>query len=154
MTAVARINHVGITVDDMDEALAFWRDLLGLELQGRGEVARPHLDEIIGVGSTRIEWAELAVPGGTMIELFRYLTPAGETLRQRPCDTGAQHACLEVTAIGPLVERLHEAGIATRSAAPVTIPLGDWSGWTCVYVEAPGGVTVELVEPPDEREEG
>lgn len=149
MTPVTRINHVGISVDDMDEALVFWQELLGLELEGRGEVTRPHLDEIVGVDGIRIEWAELAVPAGGKLELFRYLEPRGDTLRQRPWDTGAQHVCMEVTSIRSLVERMQAAGIELRSRAPVTIPVGDWHGWTSVYVVGPGGVTVELVEPPE-----
>jgi catechol 2,3-dioxygenase-like lactoylglutathione lyase family enzyme len=69
--AVRALNHASFTVSDIDRALAFWHELLGLELLGRGDACYPHLDEIIGVGTTRIEWAELAIPGGGFVELFR-----------------------------------------------------------------------------------
>ena len=79
--SVRRLNHVSLTVADIDASLAFWHDVLGLAVLGRGVVEYDHLDRIIGVGHTRIEWAELAIPGGTILELFRYLEPEGHPIR-------------------------------------------------------------------------
>ena len=64
MSQVVSFNHFNVTVSDMDRSLGFWQDLLGLELLGRGVVEYPHLDRIVGLENTRIEWAELALPGG------------------------------------------------------------------------------------------
>jgi lactoylglutathione lyase len=147
-STVGTLNHVSVTVARLDRALAFYEGLLGLEVLGRGDVAHPHLDEIVGVGPTRIRWAELAIPGGLMLELFEYIEPEGVPLEQRPCDPGAMHICLEVEALDTLVERLHGDGIATRSPAPVRIPLGDWEGYRSIYVIDPDGITVELLERP------
>jgi len=146
--AVGKLNHVSVTVADLDRSLRFYEGLLGLRLTGSGEVAYPHLDEIIGVGPTRILWAELDVPGGTMLELFQYVEPTGSPLEQRPCDPGAVHICLETDELDELVERLRSAGVRTRSPAPVRIPFGDWEGFRAIYAVDPDGVTVELVERP------
>ncbi len=148
---VTRLNHVAVTVADMDRALAFWRDTLGLHLIGRGTVRKRHLDEIVGLTGTEIEWAELQVPGGALIELFCYLEPRGaDTLPAAPNDRGATHVCLEVTGIDELFTTIVAGGYATRSAAPVEIPEGDWRGWRDLYVESPDGVIVELSEAPRE----
>ena len=112
--AVTRLNHVSITVADIDRSLGFWHDLLDLPLHGRGFSEAGHLEAIVGIGPARIEWAELDLPGGQMLELFRYLEPSGGQVRPAPNDAGATHVCLEVDDIEGLVERLKAAG---RSAA-------------------------------------
>lgn len=145
---ITAFNHGGVTVADLDASLAFWCDLLELELLGRGEVAYPHLDEIIGLGPVRLRWAELAIPGGGMLELFEYVEPQGTRLAQRTCDPGAAHLCFEVQGIDAIVERCRAAGVTTRSDRAVRIVSGDWIDWRCLYMVDPDGFTVELVERP------
>jgi catechol 2,3-dioxygenase-like lactoylglutathione lyase family enzyme len=145
---VTRLNHVSITVADIDRSLGFWHELLGLPLRGRGFSEAEHLAAIIGIGPVRLEWAELDLPGGQMIELFRYLEPVGAQVRPRANDAGATHVCLEVDDIDDLVERLRAAGVPLRSDGAVRIADGDWAGWRDVYAADPDGVTVELSEPP------
>jgi catechol 2,3-dioxygenase-like lactoylglutathione lyase family enzyme len=145
---ITGFNHFGVSVTDMDGALAFWRDLLGLQLLGRGVVEYEHLDKIVGLGGTRIEWAELALPGGGLVELFRYLSPGGRRLGGEVNDAGKIHLCLEVNDLDGLLTRLHGAGVRSAYPAPVEIPKGDWRGFRCVYVFAPDDVVVELVERP------
>jgi catechol 2,3-dioxygenase-like lactoylglutathione lyase family enzyme len=146
---VAGLNHVSVTVRDMERSLAFWRDGLGLPLTGRGVVEREHLDRIVGLEQTVIEWAELALPRG-MIELFRYVRPPGADLTRphRPNDPGSVHICLEVVGVDAILASLKQRGYASRSPSAVTIPDGDWAGWRDVYVESPDGVIVELSEGP------
>lgn len=146
--SVGRLNHVSLTVTDIDASLAFWRDVLGLAVRGRGVVEYDHLDRIIGVGHTRIEWAELAIPGGTVLELFHYLEPEGHSIRPGPADPGSIHICLEVDGLALLVGQIHESGYTTRSPQPVEIPFGDWKGFRDIYVTDPDGAIVELTEAP------
>ncbi|MCY3950997.1 MAG: VOC family protein [bacterium] len=148
MSQVVAFNHFNVTVSDMDRSLVFWRDLLGLDLLGRGIVEYRHLDEIVGLENTRIEWAELALPGGGMIEVFRYHRPVGSAVRPRIPDPGCTHVCLEVEGLDRLVERLRDAGVNTRSRRAVRIPFGDWKDVKSIYVQDPDGVTVELIEQP------
>ena len=145
---VAGLNHVGLSVSDLDRSLGFYCDLLGLGLRGRGVAERKHLDAIIGLGPVRLEWAELDVPGGGMLELFRYLRPEGTPRAGRTCDPGDVHVRLQVLGLGDVVARLAAAGVPRRSAAPVVLEGGDWSGWSAIYVSDPDGVTVELVQSP------
>jgi catechol 2,3-dioxygenase-like lactoylglutathione lyase family enzyme len=145
---IVRQNHFSITTSDIERSLAFWRGLLELDLIGRGEIAAPHLDAVIGLGPTRLLWAELAVPDGGMLEIFQYLAPLGTEIRARTCDPGSVHVCFEVTDLDALVDKLRAAGVPMRSSEPVTIPTGDWRGWRDIYVEDPDGVTIELSERP------
>ena len=150
MSQVVAFNHFNVTVSDVDRSLAFWHGLLGLELLGRGIVEYPHLDEIVGLENTRIEWAELALPAGGMIEVFRYHRPVGSAVRPRISDPGCTHVCLEVQQLDHLVERLRDAGVNTRSRRAVRIPFGDWKDVKSIYIQDPDGVTVELIEKPNE----
>jgi catechol 2,3-dioxygenase-like lactoylglutathione lyase family enzyme len=145
---VTGFNHFSATVTDMDRALKFWRDKLGLKLMGRGVAERDHLDQITGLKNVRIEWAELAIPGGGLIELFRYDSPAGQPLKGNINDPGKTHFCLEVNGIEALLSELHADGIRSVNDAAVEIQSGDWKGWKSVYVLAPDDVVVELVESP------
>src|ERR1700758_20029 len=115
MGPVQRLGHVGLTVRDLDASLAFWRDHLRLRELGRGLVEWEHLDRIIGLDGTQIEWAELELPGGVILELFAYRQPAGVPLppgaMNRP---GMTHICLEVDHIEQVVERLAAAGYQAR----------------------------------------
>lgn len=146
---VKRLGHVAVTVSDMDAAVAFWSTALELPLRGRGVVRHAHLDRITGLPDTEIEWAEITVPGGSLIELFRYVRPEGSgAAAAAPNDPGAAHICLEVEGLDAVVARLSAAGFRARSPEPVRIPTGDWVGWRDVYVESPDGVILELSEPP------
>ena len=148
MPKIIGFNHFSATVADMGRALGFWRDLLGLELLGQGVVEYEHLDQIVGLDGTRIEWAELALPGGGLIELFCYLSPVGRPLAGSVNDPGKTHLCLEVEELDGLLAGLHAAGIHSASPEPVEIPSGNWLGFRCAYVFAPDEVVVELAERP------
>jgi catechol 2,3-dioxygenase-like lactoylglutathione lyase family enzyme len=148
MIRILAFNHFSATVADMDRALGFWRGLLGLELVGRGIVEYEHLDRIVGLPGTRIEWAELKIPGGGLVELFRYLNPPGRPVTGNVNDPGRTHLCLEVENLDGLMARIREAGHRTVSPGPVLILRGDWRGFRSVYAVAPDDVVVELVERP------
>lgn len=148
MAKVVGFNHFGVTVSDMPRALEFWCDLLGLRLLGQGVVEYQYLDRIVGLEGTRIEWAELALPSGGLIELFRYLNPPGKPLAGDVNDPGKTHLCLEVEDLDSLLEEVHAAGIASAYPEAVKIPRGNWQGFRCAYIFAPDNVVVELVERP------
>ena len=108
----------------------------------------PESAKVPGGRSPRIEWAELALPGGGLVELFRYLSPAGRPLGGAVNDPGKTHVCLEVDDLDGLLAKLHAAGTRSAHPAAVEIPRGDWRGFRDVYVYAPDEVVVELVERP------
>jgi catechol 2,3-dioxygenase-like lactoylglutathione lyase family enzyme len=149
MQPVQRLGHLGLTVRDLDASLAFWRDRLCLRELGRGVVEWEHLDRITGLNGTQIEWAELELPGGAILELFAYWRPAGVPLppggMNRP---GMTHICLEVDDIELVVERLTVAGYRPRSRELVTIPHGAYKDFKCIYFLDPDGITLELTERP------
>jgi lactoylglutathione lyase len=148
MAAITGVDHVGVTVGDVDRSLAFWRDLLGLEVTGRGIVEWEHLDRLVALEGTRIEWCELALPGGGKVELSRYHRPVGAAVE--PGDEnepGRSHLSLLVDDLAEMLASLRAAGVSARTDEPVEIPLGAYAGAKAAYVFDPDGIELELIQP-------
>jgi catechol 2,3-dioxygenase-like lactoylglutathione lyase family enzyme len=73
--AVQRMDNVGIVVDDLPAAIAFFREL-GLELEGRAMIEGDWSGRVTGLRDQRVETAMMRTPDGHgRIELSRFLTP-------------------------------------------------------------------------------
>src|SRR3954454_12154937 len=78
MATIQRFDHVGITVEDLDGATAFFVGL-GLEVEGRMAMEGEFVDDVIGIPHSRSEIVMLRPPGGgTGLELSRFIEPAHE----------------------------------------------------------------------------
>lgn len=143
-----RLDHVSVTSADLDRSVAFYCDLLGLPLIGRGESGEPELGAILGMPGVRLLWAEVDLGAGQLLELLQYLSPDGEPLTTDPTRPGGTHLGLRVPDIDALHLRLSQAGIPLRSKPVEIHEKGDWLGVRCLYASDPDGVTVELVERP------
>jgi len=148
---VVGVDHVSVTCADLDRSVRFYGEVLGLPLRGRGRADGPELSTLIGLDGVVLEWAELRLGDGQVLELLRYVAPEGTPIEQRSCDPGSGHISFEVDAIDAIHERMRSAGFHPRSA-PVTIEEpGDWFGCRCLYVSDPDGFTIELLERPVAR---
>ena len=63
MAQVTGVDHVGVTVSDVDRSLGFWRDLLGLEVTGRGVMEWEHLDRLVALRGTTDRVVRAGVAG-------------------------------------------------------------------------------------------
>jgi catechol 2,3-dioxygenase-like lactoylglutathione lyase family enzyme len=73
--AVQRMDNVGIVVDDLPAAIAFFRDL-GLELEGRAMIEGDWSGRVTGLRDQRVEIAMMHTPDGhSRLELSRFLAP-------------------------------------------------------------------------------
>jgi catechol 2,3-dioxygenase-like lactoylglutathione lyase family enzyme len=72
---VKRMDNVGIVVESLDAAIAFFTEL-GLRLEGRAMVEGEWAGRVTGLGAQRVEIAMLVTPDGhSRLELSRFLTP-------------------------------------------------------------------------------
>src|SRR5438046_7940000 len=69
-------DHTGITVSNLEQSLAFWRDVLGFELSHTAHQTGELAKEITGVAGAEIKLAVVKAPGGHKIELLEYLAPS------------------------------------------------------------------------------
>src|SRR6476619_5335900 len=70
-----RMDNVGIVVESLDEAIAFFAEL-GLKLEGRATIEGEWAGRVTGLGNQHVEVAMMVTPDGhSRLELSRFLTP-------------------------------------------------------------------------------
>ena len=113
--------HGGIGVADMERSLAFYRDLLGLEVHFDVTLdAVEYVRHALGIEMRDCRIVYLRVPGseGVFVELLEYHgTDARPTAEPRPWDPGTGHLCLYVTDTQAVLDQAIGAGYRTRSTS-------------------------------------
>ncbi|MFE8938002.1 VOC family protein [Streptomyces sp. NPDC007872] len=141
---IQRMDNVGIVVEDMDAAVAFFVEL-GMELEGRGEVEGPFADRCTGLDGVRCTIAMLRTPDGhSRLELAKYHSPAaiGAGPRDRPHNIlGTHRVMFAVDDIEDTVARLrpHGAGLVGGIARFE-------DSFLLCYLRGPEGIIVGLAE--------
>jgi catechol 2,3-dioxygenase-like lactoylglutathione lyase family enzyme len=140
--------HAGVTVSDMDEALRFYRDLLGLEVISDGQTGGESARRIWGIEPGEVRVVFLRVPGSdAVVELFEFSSVERHPASARPCDYGAGHFCLYTDGAEQLHARAVELGFRSRGGEVVTIDRGPHAGAKAFYLVDPDGYHVELYQP-------
>ncbi len=148
---VRGIDHVSVSVSDLDRSLRFYQGLLGLPLLGRGEEEGPTLSGPSGDVRSRFRFADLDLGTGQLLELLQWLEPHGVPGRVSVHDPGSGHVGLQVDSLDDALRILATAGFSPRFD-PVRLEApGWWAGARVVYVSDPDGATVELVEWPSSK---
>ncbi len=138
---IVQVEHPALSVADLDRSLAFYRDLLGLEVIRIIEPREdPKLGTITGMPDARARIAHLRL-GGIMLELFQYVTPRGRPIPvdHRQADHGFIHAGFRSTDVRDDHRRLSAQGVRFISE-PVEFRPGVW----VVYFRGPDGEVCEL----------
>ena len=129
MPNVTGFFHGGITVSDMDRALVFYRDGLGLEQEFDRILDGPYLPIVLGL-SIRPHPGRLPAHPRRRLRRAARVRRASSAFRppSRPCDYGAGHLCLYVDDVEAMHARLVGLGFAARSAEVVEITAGPNTG--------------------------
>ena len=109
---IQRMEHVGIVVDDLDAATAFFVEL-GLELKGGGPVEGSWVDRVVGLEGVRVEIAMLQTADGHgRVELATFHAPSGAIGdRLAAANTpGIRHVAFAVEDIDTVVAGLRARG--------------------------------------------
>jgi methylmalonyl-CoA epimerase len=130
------IRHVAIVVRDLDRALAFYRDVLGLEVSDRRQVPEEKVEiAFLSAGQAEIELLQpLTEEGG----VARFLERRGE---------GLHHICLALDDIDTAMGQLDAAGARVLSEEPQVG--ADGTRYVFVHPESAHGVLIELYEAPE-----
>jgi catechol 2,3-dioxygenase-like lactoylglutathione lyase family enzyme len=137
------MDHVGIVVDDLAAAKAFFAEL-GLKLQGEGQVEGGWVDRVVGLEGVRVEFAMVDTPDGHgRLELVKFHSPSGPGGDgHAPANTlGIRHVTFEVDDI--------DAAVTTVRARGGEL-VGEVENYEDIYrlcyVRGPEGIIVELAE--------
>ena len=148
---VTGILHTGLTVSDLDRSIAFYRDLLGLELIAQWDSSRPYLRTVVGYPDAELRIALLRLPGaagaaGHHIELLEYRRPRGTRGDANTYNPGNGHVAFMVDDLEAVYAALKGRGVRFKSA-PVDITHGRNAGGRAVYFFDPDDITLEMIQP-------
>jgi catechol 2,3-dioxygenase-like lactoylglutathione lyase family enzyme len=149
---VLGMSHVGLTVDNLEEALQWFHDALGFEVLFREasiDVNDEHWSTALDVpiGSKMIGNALISNGAGCELEIFQYSCPDQAHTRPRNCDNGGHHLALQVSDLRAAIEQLKKAG-TTALGGIKDNPQGPWEGLDWIYLRTPFGLYIELVQMP------
>lgn len=137
-----RLDNVGIAVEDLEAAIAFFTDL-GLEVIGRDTVSGDWADTAVGLDGNHARIALLETPGGqARLELFEYLHPqAIPTAPTQPHEIGMHRVALAVDDLDAALETA-----ASHGCHPLR-GVADYEGvYRLTYLRGPSGILVMLAQ--------
>ena len=133
MPNIKKINHVAVVVDDMEKALAFWRDALGMDLH-----------ELLDVPAEQSQVAFLPLPGSEVELVMPTTDDSGIARYLSKRGPGMHHICLEVDDIAGMLEQLHSKNVRLINEEPRTTT--DGKKYAFIHPESTAGVLVELYQ--------
>ena len=137
MSNIKKISHVAILVDDIEAAMKFWRDGLGLEIEQIEELPEQESRvAFLPLGDSEIELVE---PTSDNSGIARYLEKRGP---------GMHHVCFEVEDIRASLSHLSNNGVRLINETPRVSAGGKM--YAFIHPESTNGVLVELYQLPIE----
>ena len=142
-TRLLQMHNVGIVVENLDAAIAFFIEL-GLDLEGRAPIEGDWADGVTGLRDMRVEIAMMRTPDGhSRLELSRFLTPpAVADHRNAPVNAlGYLRVMFAVDDLDETLERLRKRG------AELVGDIVDYQNvYRLCYIRGPGGLLIGLAE--------
>ncbi|MFC0111013.1 VOC family protein [Kibdelosporangium aridum] len=149
---LSRVDHIGLTVPDLDQAREFFVDVLGCEYmytlgpyQDDGTWMSEHLNVDDRTVMRKLHFFRLG--GQAIFEIFEYDAPDQDTEPPRNSDVGGHHIALYVEDLDAAVADLHRRGL--RVLGEPTVSKGPSEGQRWVYFLSPWGLQCELVSYPN-----
>ncbi|WP_224760713.1 VOC family protein [Salinibacterium sp. ZJ450] len=140
---IYRMDHVGVVVEDLAAAIAFFVEL-GLELEGEAAVEGEWVDQLLGLDGVRADIAVVRTPDGhSRVELSTFHTPvATRNAPRAPMNTpGIPRITFVVDVLDDVLDRLR-----THGAALVGEVAQYGNIYRYCYVRGPDGIIIGLVE--------
>lgn len=142
-------HHFGITVSNLEEAIHFFHDLLGMEITQIIEREGDRPETIMKMPGVRFRFCVAKTPNNESIELIEYAVPKGKKIDLSTCNPGVSHVAIVVDDIEKLYADLSAKGV------PFNSPPYWWqgesvagAGWGICFLRGPDGIPIELMQPP------
>jgi catechol 2,3-dioxygenase-like lactoylglutathione lyase family enzyme len=136
------LQHVGVTVKDLERSVDFFRTAFGW-----APIERTAVNQVVSANSAGISGAKLAFfqIGDCLVELLEVTEPRGRELRPTMSDVGAVHLCFEVDDVQRAFETLREQGYKF-TGPPAQFETRAMGHFRFVFVFDPDDNPVELYE--------
>jgi catechol 2,3-dioxygenase-like lactoylglutathione lyase family enzyme len=138
---MAGLNHVGLTVSDLERSIAFYRDTVGMKFGMRTQIQGEWFDVLTHNRGAEIDVAYLSL-GDFSLQLVQYLAAGGDALPLAHHRIGNPHLCIEVEDVDAKRRSVLDQG--GFGATPIVDIMG--SGIRSFYVADPDGVPVEFLQ--------
>ena len=136
------MHHTGFVVSDLERAVEFYRDVIGMEVTSRYERTGPGVESVVGYQGAHLKIALMGAGGVHSLELIEYLSP---TPAERPTNErsvlGASHLAIQVDNIAELFQAAVDNGAASLNPPTEVAP-----GRIACYMQDPEGNWIELIE--------
>jgi catechol 2,3-dioxygenase-like lactoylglutathione lyase family enzyme len=140
---IKHVDHIGINVQDLEAATAFFTDL-GFRVIGEQTMQGKLLDAVTGLKDAKTEFTMLESPDGQVcLEIIKYLQPVDpEGINSGgPNKLGMQHIAFQVEGFDGIVESLQGKGHKLVGSVQ-----NYENVWKLCYIRGPEGIIVELAE--------
>jgi len=148
-SSVTGTHHVGVTVANLENALAFWQKFLGRPARWSTVLDRPYLGRIVGYPGVSIKAAFFDLPGGVVLELLDYHEVGDRVANpEATANPGNLHFCLRVEDAALSWAHAVSCGASPVSReGPVVVEDGPEEGARVAYLRIHDGVTLEILQP-------
>ena len=147
------IDHVGITVPNVNEAVAWFRDVLGfgapLTFGPFSDPVGTFMHDLLDVDPRAVIEQITSVRGGNgpNVELFQYTAPGQDHAFRKNSDWGGKHIAFYVRDIDKAVAYMQAKGVE-KLLGPLAVTEGPAAGQSINYFRAPFGTFIELISYP------
>ena len=150
-SALADLRYPVFLVENMDDSLSFYRDLLGLQVDGQGKNLPGEIDGDAACAGRSIRWALLGSKTGFCLKLVSpvnsKILPAAPWKMQK---IGFTHVAFGVENLGGYYLKLKDR--VNFKSPPASVSAGPHQGGQAVYLTSPEGMTLEFIDSPLIRE--
>ncbi|MBI0475401.1 glyoxalase [Sphingomonas sp. MA1305] len=145
---VIAVDHTGVAVSSLSEAIRFWTGALGFTLERQSEMGGEFLHQVTGVDDPSVKTAIVRAPDGFVVELLEYSNGRRNgVVPSSAASIGAAHLALTVKDIHVAISQVEAAGWKAKGS-PLPIAGGPRKGTLVAYVSGPDHITVELMQRP------
>lgn len=151
------VNHIGITVSNLDKSIQFYEALTGRKIANKDVIGGKRMAQTQGLEDTMIKFANLHL-GNVNIDILEYVEPKSSKASYSNEQISAMHLCFEVEDLEAAITRLKEIGIEPEGE-PMFFEEQDGLkagfGTGVAYFTDPDGTNLELIAPkgPFKRDE-
>lgn len=155
MGVVKALDHIAVTVSDLERSLTFYKDVLGFKEVERHRLEGEGISTMAGKPGVIMQVVRLKPPEGPpiLLDLQQYVQPKGTVSNAQLGMANHSHFCFGVKDLQATYKELRGKGVEFVSA-PVTFDLGEeweYGAIRVVFLKDPDGFILELVEAPEKR---
>ncbi|MFB8591239.1 VOC family protein [Enterococcus casseliflavus] len=148
-TGFSMVNHVGITVSNLEHSIQFYEALTGKKIANQDTIGGKRMAQTQGLADTLIKYANLHLDN-LNIDLLEYVEPRSNKASYSNEQISAMHLCFEVENIDEAVARLKAIGVEP-DGTPIVFEAQDGLksgfGTGVAYFTDPDGTNLELIAP-------